>query len=134
MRPITRTITCHYEDATGEHEIAVSLWRDGLGHRDWVIETDLSDVPADERESVEQQAIDGWMAADNKAHGVDPRERPKRRGGPSGQNQLSEVKLRAEDDEIDRWTEAASKLGIDRNSFLRRAANELSDGVFSCAK
>lgn len=60
----THTTSCHYEDTNGvERAIEVSVRRDGLGHRDWVIETDLSDVPDDQRESVEQRAIDGWMAA-----------------------------------------------------------------------
>ncbi len=128
IRP-TRTISCVYEDATGEHTIAVSLRRDGLGHLDWVIETDLSDVPDDERESVEQQAIDGWMDADEKAHS-DARAPTRRRGGPSGasgKNLLTEVKLRAEDDEIEAWDDAARKLGVTRTAFLRTAANSLAD-------
>ena len=65
----TRTITCHYEDATGEHAIAVSLRRDGLGHNDWTIETDLSDVPDDEQDAVRQHAIDGYLGAEARAHG-----------------------------------------------------------------
>jgi hypothetical protein len=62
---ITREITCHYETTDGEQSIVVSLWRTGLGHRDWQIDTDLSDVPDDERASVEQQAIDGYVLAES---------------------------------------------------------------------
>jgi hypothetical protein len=52
-----------------------------------------------------------------------------RTSGPSGKNPLTEVKLRGEKRETDRWTEAAAALGVDRNTFLRRAANELTERV-----
>lgn len=59
LPPITHSITCHYEADDGEHTIAVELYREFFGTaRDWRITTDLSDVPDDERESVEQQAIE----------------------------------------------------------------------------
>lgn len=51
-------------------------------------------------------------------------DKQKRASGPSGKNQLCDVKLRAEEDEIDDWTRAAEVSGMDRNSFLRLAANE----------
>jgi predicted transcriptional regulator len=64
----THTITCHYETDDGEHAIEVDVRREGLGHREWVIESDLSDVPSSERESVEQQAIDGYVALEERQH------------------------------------------------------------------
>lgn len=51
--------------------------------------------------------------------------------GKSGKNQLTEVKLRAEDDEIELWEVAASRAGIDRNTFLRAAANQFAETVFA---
>lgn len=59
-----------------------------------------------------------------------PSEKKKRTSGPSGpsgKHLLSEVKLRAADDEIDAWENAARKLGLTRNDFLRTAANALAD-------
>jgi hypothetical protein len=49
----SRTVTVYYEDATGEHPIEVTLYRDG---RYAVIETDLSDVPDDELARVKERA------------------------------------------------------------------------------
>lgn len=54
---------------------------------------------------------------------------PKRRGGASGKNLLTEVKLRAEDDEIELWDVAAERSGVDRNKFIRLAANQLAESL-----
>lgn len=51
-------------------------------------------------------------------------DKPKHSSGPSGKNQLHDVKLRAEEDEIEDWNRAAQASSMDRNSFLRLAANE----------
>ena len=64
-----------------------------------------------------------------RAHTDEMNAAPKRPSGPGGKNQLTEVKLRAEDDEIDAWTRAAEKSGVDRNSFIRQAANDLAEDV-----
>lgn len=66
--------------------------------------------------------------------GADKAPAQKRRGGPSGVNTLTEVKLRADDEEIEIWKTAAKRLGVNRNTFLRRAANQLSDEVLACDK
>lgn len=58
--------------------------------------------------------------------------KPKRTSGPSGpsgKHVKSEVKLRADEDEIEIWTRAAEAGDMDRNSFLRRAANELAKRI-----
>lgn len=120
----TRIITCHYEDATGEHSIDVRLWREGPpGNPYWHYETDLSDVPDDEIAGVKQQAIDGYDEA--------PRApRPgRRKGDKSGKHTQTQVNLRADDDEVERWTLAAARSRMDRNSFLRFAARQLADRV-----
>lgn len=127
MLPTEHTITCHYEDATGEHEIAVTLYREFHGTaRDWRITTDLSDVPAGERESVEQQAIDGAEAA--------PVRKPRRKGDRSGEHTSTRVYLRADEDAIERWDAAATRMRVDRTSFLRAAAGQLADQILGPEK
>lgn len=54
-----------------------------------------------------------------------------RTSGPSGENRLTQVALRADPSDIARWDEAARSAGLDRNSFLRRAAGELADRVLA---
>lgn len=52
-----------------------------------------------------------------------------RTSGASGKNTLTEVKLRGELAETERWRAAAQRSGTDRNTFLRRAANQLADEI-----
>jgi hypothetical protein len=68
----SRTVTCYYEDAAGEHAILVTLYRDGLGHNDVIIETDLSDVPDDEIEGVKQRALDEFSALERAEYLLSP--------------------------------------------------------------
>jgi hypothetical protein len=80
-----RTIRCHYESTEGEQAVDVRLTHDGLGHRDWAWDSSSQDaidqLPEDQRESVEQQAIDGWMAAEAAEYDEEGRPLVKRGSG-----------------------------------------------------
>jgi hypothetical protein len=58
----TRTVTVYYETDAGEMELLVEVSPDGLGH--CVIETDLSDVPADELAHVTLRAEEKFWEAE----------------------------------------------------------------------
>jgi hypothetical protein len=61
-----RTVTAYYETDSGEQTIEVLVSPDGLRH--CTIETELSDVPADEVKSIEQQARDKFWAAEREEY------------------------------------------------------------------
>ena len=134
-----RTIRCHYESAEGERTVDVRLTHDGLGHRDWVFDANTQDsleaLPQDQRWHVEQQAIDGWTAAEAAAYDEQGDPLPVRRGAgaPSeayyaaqGYGRLS---LRLPLSTLARLDEAAERLGLSRARTLQSLLGDELTGV-----